>query len=174
LNPKSCIDSSARKEEDLNDIQESPTGHTKNDEMVTITPHVIPKIGRKHKSKRENEDVINLDDQGRKKPKKHGNNIGNIIQNWIEQQEIRQVELDKRREEKEKKEQEQRSELFQMKQQSDMMLFGVLNNLTNCLNSLHEKQNQKETNQGIYFCKLICVCRLRASHIHARTRASRV
>ena len=131
LNPKSCIDSSefsSRNEDDLN-IQEN---------LQVETPYVIPKIGRKHKSKRENDDAnANLDDQSKKKPKKNGNNVGNILQNWIEQQEVRQIELDKRREEKEKKDQEQRSELLHMKQQSDTMLFNILNNLSNSLNSLH-------------------------------------
>jgi hypothetical protein len=114
------------------------------------TPYVIPKIGRKHKNKREN-DVADakLDDQSKKKIKKHGNNIGDIFQNWIEQQEVRQIELDKKREEKEKREQEQRLELLHMKQQSDMMLFGILNNLSNNLNSLNTKQNQvNPANQG--------------------------
>lgn len=112
------------------------------------TSHVIPKVGRKHKNRRENNDIdANLDIQNRKKSKKHGSNLGDILQNWIEQQEIRQMELDKRREEKEKKEQEQRQELLQMKHQSDIMLFGILNNLSNNLNSLYAKKDQ--ANQGI-------------------------
>ncbi|CAB5343231.1 unnamed protein product [Rhizophagus irregularis] len=140
LNPKSCIDSSefsSRNEKELN-FQENLS-----EKKQTETPCVIPKIGRKHKNKRENDDAdANFDDQSKKKSKKHGNNLGNILQHWIEQQEVRQIELDKRREEKEKKEQDQRLELLHMKQQSDMMLFGILNNLSNSLNSLHTNQNQ--------------------------------
>ena len=114
------------------------------------TPHVIPKVGRKHKNKHENDGDAKLDIQNKKKSKKHGGNLGDILQNWIEQQENRQIELDKRREEKEKKEQEQRLELLQMKHQSDVMLFGILNNLSNSLNSLHTKQDQvNHENQGI-------------------------
>src|SRR5206468_6241306 len=172
LNPKSCIDSSefsSRNEKELN-LQENLT-----EKKQTETPCVIPKIGRRHKNKRENDDAdTNFDDQSRKKSKKHGNNLGNILQHWIEQQEVRQIELDKRREEKEKKEQDQRLELLHMKQQSDMMLFGILNNLSNSLNSLHMKQNQvNQVNQGIVFsircdlisnlwCMHICMC------MHAR------
>ena len=57
------------------------------------------------------------------------------------------------REENEKKNQEERSQLLQMKQQSDKVLFGLLNNLNNCLmSSLHGKAN----NQGKFkFDKLI-------------------
>ncbi|GES79379.1 hypothetical protein GLOIN_2v1817865 [Rhizophagus clarus] len=147
LNPKSCIDSCEfllRKDDDLN-IQENPQ---------VETPYMIPKIGRKHKNKHKNDDAnANLEDQNRKKSKKCGNNLGDILQNWIEQQEVRQIELDKKREEKEKKEQEQRLELLHMKQQSDMMLFNILNNLLNSLNSLHTKQNQlnqvDKASQGI-------------------------
>ena len=65
----------------------------------------------------------------------------NTIQKWLEQQEVRQIESDKRKE-------EQRLELFQLKQQSDMMLFGMLNNLTNCLSSLHGRSNNQL--EGIY------------------------
>ncbi|GBC09696.1 hypothetical protein RclHR1_09050006 [Rhizophagus clarus] len=135
LNPKSCIDScefSLKKDDDL--IQENPQ---------VETPYVIPKIGRKHKNKRKNNDAnTNLEDQNRKKSKKCGNNLGDILQNWIEQQEVKQIKLDKKRKKKKKKEQEQRLELLHMKQQSDMMLFNILNNLSNSLNSLHTKQNQ--------------------------------
>lgn len=150
MNPKSCIDSSefsSRKEKDLN-IQENLA-----EKKQTEIPHVISKIGRRHKNKRESDDAnINFDDQSRKKSKKHGNNLGNMLQHWIEQQEVRQIELDKRREEKEKREQDQRLELLHMKQQSDMMLFGILNNLSNSLNSLHSKQNQvNQANQGTVF-----------------------
>jgi len=137
LSPKSCIDSSAflSEKEDFIDVQENP-------EDKIETPYVPPKIGRKHKSKQENDVTdINLDDQCRKKPKKSVNNLENIIQKWVEQQETRQVELDRRREEKEKKEQEQKAELLHMKHQSDMMLFSFLNNLTNSLGSFHGKQN---------------------------------
>ncbi|GBB92632.1 hypothetical protein RclHR1_20360003 [Rhizophagus clarus] len=78
LNPKSCIDSCEfllRKDDNLN-IQENPQ---------VETPYVIPKIGRKHKNKHENNDAnANLEDQNRKKSKKCGNNLENILQNWIE------------------------------------------------------------------------------------------
>ncbi|PKB96488.1 hypothetical protein RhiirA5_434748 [Rhizophagus irregularis] len=141
LNPKSCIDSfefSSRNEKELNFHQENLV-----EKKQTETPCVIPKIGRRHKNKRENDDTdTNFDNQSKKKSKKHGNNLGNILQHWIEQQGVRQIELDKRRKEKEKKEQDQRLELLHMKQQSDMMLFGILNNLSNSLNSLHMKKNQ--------------------------------
>src|SRR5215213_9014839 len=56
------------------------------------------------------------------------------IQKWLEKQEIRQMESDKKRE-------EQKLEMLKLKQQSDMLLFGMLNNLTNCLNSLHGRSN---------------------------------
>lgn len=72
----------------------------------------------------------------------------------MEQQEVRQMEMDKRKE-------EQRLELLQMKQQNDMMLFGLLNNLTNCLNSLHKGSNNQSAfmNQGIYNCICaLCIC----------------
>ncbi|CAB5369829.1 unnamed protein product [Rhizophagus irregularis] len=141
LNPKSCIDSfefSSRNEKKLNFHQENLV-----EKKQTETPYVIPKIGRRHKNKCENDDTdINFDDQSKKKSKKHGNNLGNILQYWIEQQGVKQIELDKRRKEKEKKEQDQRLELLHMKQQSDMMLFDILNNLSNSLNSLHMKKNQ--------------------------------
>lgn len=148
MNPKSCIDSSnspSRKKEDLN-VQESLT-----DKNQIETPCVIPKIGRKYKNKCEDNDAdTDLDDQSRKKPKKHnGNNLGSIFQSWIEQQEIRQKELDKKREEKEKREQEQRLELLHMKQQSDVMLFSILNNLSNSLNSLNKQNQMNHVNQGI-------------------------
>jgi hypothetical protein len=179
LNPKSCIDSSefsSRNEKELN-FQENLV-----EKKQTETPCVIPKIGRRHKNKRENDDAdTNFDDQSKKKSKKHGNNLGNILQHWIEQQGVRQIELDKRREEKEKKEQDQRLELLHMKQQSDMMLFGILNNLSNSLNSLHTKKNQvNQVNQGIVFsfrCDLIsnlwcmhtciCMCARVHTHVHA-------
>lgn len=143
LNPQSRIDSSessSRKEEER---------LTEKNQIET--PHVIPKIGRKHKNKHENSgEDANLDDQSRKKSKKHGNNLGDILQDWIKQQETRQIELDKKREEKEKRDQEQRLELLHMKQQSDVMLFSVLNNLSSSLNSLHTKKNQVDhANQGI-------------------------
>ncbi|CAG8746898.1 3927_t:CDS:2, partial [Rhizophagus irregularis] len=113
LNPKSCIDSfefSSRNEKKLNFHQENLV-----EKKQTETPYVIPKIGRRHKNKCENDDTdINFDDQSKKKSKKHGNNLGNILQYWIEQQ----------------------------GQQSDMMLFDILNNLSNSLNSLHTKKNQ--------------------------------
>ncbi|CAB4385129.1 unnamed protein product [Rhizophagus irregularis] len=61
LNPKSCIDSSefsSRNEKELN-FQENLS-----EKKQTETPCVIPKIGRKHKNKRENDDAdANFDDQ---------------------------------------------------------------------------------------------------------------
>ena len=45
------------------------------------------------------------------------------------------------REENEKRNQEERSQLLEMKQKSDQVLFGLLNNLTNLMSSLHEKTN---------------------------------
>lgn len=180
MNPKSCIDSfefSSRNEKKLNFHQENLV-----EKKQTETPYVIPKIGRRHKNKCENDDTdINFDDQSKKKSKKHGNNLGNILQYWIEQQGVRQIELDKRRKEKEKKEQDQRLELLHMKQQSDMMLFDILNNLSNSLNSLHTKKNQvNQVNHGIVFsfrCDLIsnlwyihtCICMCARMHIHVRT-----
>lgn len=154
MNPKSCIDSSAilLREEDFDDVQENSVKNNK-----TESSYVLPKIGRKHKNKQENEETeVNLDNQCKKKSKKNGNNVETIIQKWVEQQETRQIELDRRREEKEKKEQEQKAELLRMKHQSDMMLFGFLNNLTNTLSSLHEKpkfnnqleRNSNQINQG--------------------------
>jgi hypothetical protein len=64
----------------------------------------------------------------------------------IEQQEARHMESDRRRE-------EQRSELLQMKQQNDLVLFNLLNNLTSCLgfmSSSHERlNNQSVMNEGM-------------------------
>jgi len=114
LNPKFCIDSSeflSRKEKDFNIYQENLAK-----KKQTETPNMIPKISRKHKNKCENNDAnINFDDQSKKKSKKHGNNLRNILQHWIKQREVRQIELDKRRKEKEKKEQNQRLELLYIK-----------------------------------------------------------
>lgn len=78
----------------------------------------------------------------------------------MEQQEVRQMEMDKRKE-------EQRLELLQMKQQNDMMLFGLLNNLTNCLNSLHKGSNNQSAfmNQGIYNCVRVTRYALRIMHL---------
>ena len=141
MNPKSCIDSSAFLSEKDDGVQENFI----KDKIET--PYVLPKIGRKHKNKETEE--TNLDVQFRKKSKKNGNNLENIIQKWVEQQEIRQIELDRRREEKERKDQEQKTELFHMKHQSDMMLFGFLNNLTNSLNSLHGKSKFNDQSRKI-------------------------
>ena len=150
MNPKSCIDTSVF----LSGIedQENPV-----EEKKIEMPYVFPKIGRKHRSKQETEESdVNLNDQSRKKPKKSGNNLENIMQKWVEQQEARQIELDRRREEKDKKEQKQKAELLHMKHQSDMMLFGFLNNLTNSLNSFHENP---KVNQGkLFFLKLQHAC----------------
>ena len=97
MNPKSCIDTSVFLS-GMED-QENPV-----EEKKIETPYVFPKIGRKHRSKQETEESdVNLNDQFRKKPKKSGNNLENIMQKWVEQQEARQIELDRRREEKDKK-----------------------------------------------------------------------
>lgn len=106
----------------------------------------LPKIGRNYANKRKNTKEkgteIDLDNQDKKKHNKNnGTNLENIIQKWLEQQETRQIELDKKRE-------EQRLETLKLKQQSDMALFGMLSNLTNCLNSLHGKSNSQP--EGIY------------------------
>lgn len=101
-----------------------------------------PKIGRKYTNKRENKEVdVNLDNQSRKKSKNHGTILVNTIQKWMKQQEIKQIESDKRREEKEKRDQGERSELLAMKHQSDMMLFSLLNNITECLGSFQGNSN---------------------------------
>ena len=142
MNPKSCIDSSKilpRKDElkEPDDNQES-FGIDNEKELL----YELPKIGRNHTNKRKNKETeINLDNQDRKKHKNNGTNLENTIQKWLEQQEVRQIESDKRKE-------EQRLELLQLKQQSDMVLFGMLNNLTNCLSSLHGRSNNQL--EGIY------------------------
>ena len=133
MNPKSCIDSSAslpRKEESDNDQENSEIDNKKE------SSYELPKISRKYTNKRENEVK---DDQNKKKLKNNKTNFENTIQRLLEQQEVRQIESDKRRE-------EQRSELLQIKQQNDLMLFSLLNNLTNCLSSLgslHGKVNNQ-------------------------------
>jgi len=102
LNPKSCIDSSAslpRKEESDNDQENSEIDNKKE------SSYELPKIGRKYTNKRENEVE---DDQNKKKLKNNKTNFENTIQRLLEQQEVRQIESDKRRE-------EQRSELLQIK-----------------------------------------------------------
>jgi hypothetical protein len=145
LNPKSCIDSSKillRKEEtkEPDDDQESLEIDNEKEEKEFL--YVLPKIGRNHTNKRKNKGTeINLDNQDKKKHKNNGSSLENTIQKWVEQQEIRQIESDKKRE-------EQRLETLRLKQQSDMMLFGMLNNLTNCLNSLSGKINNQA--EGIY------------------------
>jgi len=142
LNPKSCIDSSKilpRKGElkEPDDNQESFGMDNKKESL-----YEIPKIGRNHINKCKNKGTeINLDNQEKKKHKNNGTNLENTIQKWLEQQEVRQIESDKRKE-------QQRLELLQLKQQSDMMLYGMLNNLTNCLNSLHRRPNDQL--EGIY------------------------
>ncbi|UZO10846.1 uncharacterized protein OCT59_002424 [Rhizophagus irregularis] len=79
----------------------------------TEITYEFPKIGRKYTNKRENKEVdVNVDNQSRKKSKNHGAILENTIQKWMEQQEIRQIEFDKRREEKEKRDQRERSELL--------------------------------------------------------------
>lgn len=125
MNPKSCIDSFASLSK-----KESDDGQEKSeiDDRKEISQE-FPKIGRKHTNKHEDED-----NQNKKKPKNNKPNLENTIQKLLEQQETRHMESEKRRE-------EQRSELFQMKQQNDLMLFNLLNNLTSCLNSLNGKSN---------------------------------
>ena len=100
MNPKSCIDSSAilpRKEDSDNGQENSEIDNKKE------SSYELPKIGRKYTNKRENE-VEN--DQNIKKLKNNKNNFENTIQRLLEQQEVRQIESDERRE-------EQRSELLQ-------------------------------------------------------------
>ncbi|CAG8563079.1 3533_t:CDS:2 [Rhizophagus irregularis] len=131
LNPKSCIDSSVPlpRIENFDLAQEDFEDNNK-----TEITYKFPKIGRKYTNKRENKEVdVNVDNQSRKKSKNHGAILENTIQKWMEQQEIRQIEFDKRREEKEKRDQRERLELLTIKHQSDMMLFGLLNNITECL-----------------------------------------
>ena len=103
MNPKSCIDSSAslpRKEESDNDQENSEIDNKKE------SSYELPKISRKYTNKRENEVE---DDQHKKKLKNNKTNFENTIQRLLVQQEVRQIESDKRRE-------EQRSELLQIKQ----------------------------------------------------------
>ena len=141
LNPKSCIDSSASlsRKEESDDGQEKSEINNKKE-----TSFELPKIGRKKTNKHENEAE---DNQDKKKPKNNKINLENTIQRLIEQQEVRHMESDKRRE-------EQKSELLQMKQQNDLVLFNLLNNLTNCLgslNSLHGRSNnQLVMNESMY------------------------
>ncbi|CAB4493310.1 unnamed protein product [Rhizophagus irregularis] len=145
LNPKSCIDSSVSlpRIENFDLAQEDFEDNNK-----TEITYEFPKIGRKYTNKCENKEVdVNVDNQSRKKSKNHGAILENTIQKWMEQQEIRQIEFDKRREEKEKRDQRERSELLTMKHQSDMMLFGLLNNITECLSSSQgNSNNQSEKN----------------------------
>jgi len=134
LNPKSCIDSSkvlSKKEEskESDDDQESFEIDKEKEPL-----YEFPKIGRNHTNKRKNKGTeINLDDQDKKKHRNNGSNLENTIQKWLEKQEVRQMESDKKRE-------EQRLELLKLKQQSDMLLFGMLNNLTNCLRSNRQSE----------------------------------
>ncbi|CAB5394073.1 unnamed protein product [Rhizophagus irregularis] len=100
LNPKSCIDSSVPlpRIENFDLAQEDFEDNNK-----TEITYEFPKIGRKYTNKHENKEVdVNVDNQSRKKSKNHGAILENTIQKWMEQQEIRQIEFDKRREEKEK------------------------------------------------------------------------
>ena len=148
MNPKSCIDSSfSLEKEDFNDAQEDSVEDEKKE-----TP-VFPKIGRKHKNKQVVDDAdVDLENQSRKKSRKSGSNLERTIQKWLEQQEARQVELDRKREEKDKREQEQKAELLRMKYQSDMMLFGILNKLTSNLNSSRNDNSPiNQTSQGKLF-----------------------
>ncbi|RGB22679.1 hypothetical protein C1646_775704 [Rhizophagus diaphanus] len=68
---------------------------------------------KKLTNKCENKEMeVNLDIQDKKKSKNSKTNFENTLQNWLEQQEARQIETDKSRE-------EQILELFHMKQQND-------------------------------------------------------
>jgi hypothetical protein len=126
----SCIDSEKESDDDQEDFEIS------NRKEISYE-----KIGRKPTNKRKNKGAeVNLDNQDRKRSKNNKTNLEDTIQKWLEKQETRQIEADKRKE-------EQRLELLQMKQQSDMMLFGLLNNLTNCLSG--RSNNQSGSNSGI-------------------------
>ncbi|PKY36849.1 hypothetical protein RhiirB3_460468, partial [Rhizophagus irregularis] len=120
LNPKSCIDSFVPlpRIENFDLAQKDFEDNNK-----TEITYEFPKI----------EVDVNVDNQSKKKSKNHGVILKNTIQKWMEQQEIRQIEFDKRRKEKEKRDQRERLELLTIKHQSDMMLFGLLNNITECL-----------------------------------------
>lgn len=136
----SCIDSSVSlsKEKESDDDQEDF-------EISNRKEISYEKIGRKPTNKRKNKGAeVNLDNQDRKRSKNNKTNLEDTIQKWLEKQETRQIEADKRKE-------EQRLELLQMKQQSDMMLFGLLNNLTNCLSGRSNNQSGSNSfmNQGI-------------------------
>ena len=137
LNPKPCIDSSASlsRKEESDDGQEKFEINNKKEISSELS-----NIGRKHTNKRENEGE---DNQDKKKSKNKTNNLENTIQRLLEQQEARHVESDRRRE-------EQRSELLQMKQQNDLMMFNLLNNLTNCLGSLSSLHVERSNNQPVY------------------------
>jgi hypothetical protein len=142
LNPTSCIDSSKilSKKDELKEPDDNQESFGIDNEKEPL--YELPKIGRNHTNKRKNKGTeITLDNQDKKKHKNNGTNLENTIQKWLEQQEVRQAESDKRKE-------QQRIELLQLKQQSDMVLFGMLNNLTNCLNSLNGKSNNQL--EGIY------------------------
>ena len=119
---------SLERKEEFDDNQDKSEINNKKE-----TSYELPKIGRKHTNKRENEAE---DNQDRKKLKNNKTNLENSIQRLLEQQEARQIESDKRRE-------KQKSELLQMKQQNDLILFNLLNNLTNCLSSLHGRSNNQ-------------------------------
>ena len=138
LNPKPCIDSSASlsRKEESDDGQEKFKINNKKEISSELS-----NIGRKHTNKRENEGE---DNQDKKKSKNNKtNNLENTIQRLLEQQEARHMESDRRRE-------EQRSELLQMKQQNDLMMFNLLNNLTNCLGSLSSLHVERSNNQPVY------------------------
>ncbi|GBB94973.1 hypothetical protein RclHR1_24560001 [Rhizophagus clarus] len=130
LNSKSYIDSTAsllRKKEFGCSQEKSEINNEKE------IPYKPSKIDRKYKNKCEINEVE--DNQDRKKLKNNKTNLENTIQRLLEQQEVRQIESEKRRE-------DQRAELFQMKQQNDFMLFNLLNNLTNCLSSLYRGSSE--------------------------------
>lgn len=145
MNPKSCIDSSKilPKKKESNEPDDDQEGFEIDEEKKPS--YELPKIGRNHTNKRKcKETETNLDNQDKKKYKNNGSNLENTIQKWLEKQEIRQMESDKKRE-------EQRLEILKLKQQSDMLLFGMLNNLTNCLNSLHgHGRSNNIQSEGIY------------------------
>ncbi|CAB5381145.1 unnamed protein product [Rhizophagus irregularis] len=95
LNPKSCINSSVSlpRIENFDLTQENFEDNNK-----TEITYEFLKIGRKYTNKRENKEVdVNVDNQSRKKSKNHGAILENTIQKWMEQQEIRQIEFDKKK-----------------------------------------------------------------------------
>ncbi|RIA79040.1 hypothetical protein C1645_841707 [Glomus cerebriforme] len=96
LNPKSCIDSSVSLSEKKgsDDVQENFEIDNKNEILYE-------KISRKPTNKCENKEIkVNLDSQDRKRPKNNKINFENTLQNWLEQQEAKQMELIKEKKSK--------------------------------------------------------------------------